>query len=182
MLASTWPGPTEGSWSISPTISSAAVSGTAFNKACISMTSTIEVSSTTSRPQSRGLLPLRLNPPPLGSTSSSRWIVFASNPAASVIRLAARPVGAQSSRVTPLAARMRRMALTMVVLPTPGPPVMTNALEVRARRTASAWLAASDRPVFPSTQGSALPASISGQGSLPPVIRRTLSAITRSAR
>ena len=95
---------------------------------------------------------------------------MASNPVASVIRLAARPVGAQSSRVTPLASRMRRMALTMVVLPTPGPPVMTMALEFRVRRTASAWLAANDRPVLPSTQGNALPASMFGQGSLPPAI------------
>src|SRR5260370_1359168 len=53
--ASTWPGPTEGSWSMSPTIKRAALSGTAFSSACISMTSTIEVSSTTSRSQSSGL-------------------------------------------------------------------------------------------------------------------------------
>src|SRR4029450_4235559 len=45
--ASTWPGPTEGSWSMAPTIRMAALSGTAFISACISMTSTIEVSSTT---------------------------------------------------------------------------------------------------------------------------------------
>ena len=39
MSASTWPGPTEGSWSTSPTISSAASSGTAASSARISMTS-----------------------------------------------------------------------------------------------------------------------------------------------
>src|SRR3984957_7846106 len=35
MSASTCPGPTEGNWSISPTINSAALSGVAFNSACI---------------------------------------------------------------------------------------------------------------------------------------------------
>ena len=95
----------------------------------ISMTSTIEASSTTSRPQSSGLSALRLKPPLRGSTSISRWMVRASNPVASLNRRAARPVGAHSTRSTPLAARMRRMASTIVVLPTPGPPVMTTALE-----------------------------------------------------
>jgi hypothetical protein len=45
MSASTWPGPTDGSWSMSPTIKTAARSGTAFMSDCISMTSTMEVSS-----------------------------------------------------------------------------------------------------------------------------------------
>ena len=75
------------------------MSGTAFSSACISMTSTIEVSSTTSRSQSSGLSSLRLKPPPLGSTSSRRWMVLASKPVASVMRLAARPVGAHSSKL-----------------------------------------------------------------------------------
>ena len=99
--ANTWPGPTDGSWSISPTIRRAASSGTAFISACISMTSTMEASSTTSRSQSSGLSLSRLKPPPLGSTSSSRWMVLASNPVASVMRLAARPVGAQRSSFAP---------------------------------------------------------------------------------
>jgi hypothetical protein len=55
---------------------------------------------------------------------------------------------------------MRRMALTMVVFPTPGPPVMTKTLEIRARRIAATWLSANDKPVFRSTQGSAFSASI----------------------
>jgi hypothetical protein len=37
-----------------------------------------------------------------------------------VMRLAARPFGAHSSSFTPFVARMRRMPLTIVVLPTPG--------------------------------------------------------------
>ena len=40
--------------------------------------STMEVSSTTNRSQSSGLSSPRLKLPPLGSTSSSRWMVFAS--------------------------------------------------------------------------------------------------------
>src|SRR5256886_5702928 len=111
---------------MSPTIKRAVLSGTARKSACISMTSTIEVSSTTSRSQSSGLSSPRLKPPPLGSTSSNRWMVLASKPVASVRRLAARPVGAHSNSSVPFAARMRRIALTMVVLPTPGPPVMTK--------------------------------------------------------
>ncbi len=101
------------------------------------MTSTIEASSTTSRSQSRGLSALRLKPPLLGSTSKSRWIVLASTPVASVMRLAARPVGAQSNSRTPLAARILRIELTIVVLPTPGPPVITSAFAVSARRIAA---------------------------------------------
>ena len=94
-------------------------------------------------------------------------MVLASKPVASVMRLAARPVGAHSNRLTPLAARMRRIALTIVVLPTPGPPVMTSTLDLRASRIAAAWLWASDRPVLPSIHGSAFSGSISGQGSAP---------------
>ena len=113
------------------------MSGTAFISACISMTSTMEASSTTNRSQSSGLSSPRLKPPPLGSTSSSRWMVLASKPVASVMRLAARPVGAHRRSLTPFADSMRRMALTMVVLPTPGPPVMTSTLDISASRTAA---------------------------------------------
>ena len=52
-------------------------------------------------------------------------MVRASCPVASVMRLAARPVGAQST--TELSAESRRMMQLMsVVLPVPGPPVMTS--------------------------------------------------------
>ena len=182
MSASTWPGPTEGSWSTSPTISIAASSGTTATSARISITSTMDVSSITSRPQSSGFSPSRRNPPVLGSTSSRRWIVFASNPVASLIRLAARPVGAHSRISTPLADRMRRIELTIVVLPTPGPPVITETFEESAARTASAWPGARASPVLPSTQGRALSGSIWGQGSLPAAIPRRRPAIARSAR
>ena len=49
--------------------------------------------------------------------------------------------------------RILRMALTSVVLPTPGPPVITSTFERSASRTASRWLAARIMPVFRSTQG-----------------------------
>src|SRR3954454_9279428 len=91
-------------------------------------------------------------------------MVLASKPVASVIRLAARPVGAQSNRLTPLAARIRRIALTMVVLPTPGPPVMTRTFDVRARRIAAACVSARARPVLCSIQGNALSGSMKGHG------------------
>jgi GGDEF domain-containing protein len=44
----------------------------------------------------------------------------------SVSRFAARPVGAHSKHFTPLARRIIRIEFTSVVLPTPGPPVMTT--------------------------------------------------------
>jgi hypothetical protein len=52
-------------------------------------------------------------------------------------------------------------------LPTPGPPVITMTLDARAVRVAFFWLSAKARPVFPSTQGIALSAAISGQGGGP---------------
>src|SRR5215471_568366 len=107
---------------------------------------------------------------------------LASKPVASVMRLAARPVGAHSMSLTPLAARTRRMALTMVVLPTPGPPVITSAFDVSASRIAATWLLARASPMRPSTHGSAFCGSIQGQGSVPLASRSNRSAMVRSAR
>ena len=122
---------------MSPTISSAAPSGTAFSSACISMTSTIEVSSMTSRSQSSGLSPSALEAAALGVDLEQPVDGLGLEPGGSrSYRLAARPVGAQSRSLTPLAARMRRIELTMVVLPTPGPPVMTSTFDSRASRIA----------------------------------------------
>ena len=64
-------------------------------------------------------------------------MVFASMPVCSAMRLAARPVGAASRIFVPLAARMRRMASSSVVLPTPGPPVTTATFDVRTIATAA---------------------------------------------
>ena len=121
-------------------------------------------SSTTRRSHSSGCSSVRRNSPVRGSVSNRRWMVFASSPVLSDNRLAARPVGAQSATRTCLAIRIFRIELTSVVLPTPGPPVITSTLLERAVRTASRWLAASCRPVRRSTHGIALAASIGGQG------------------
>ena len=93
-------------------------------------------------------------------------MVFASSPVLSDNRFAARPVGAQSATRTCLAIRIFRIELTRVVLPTPGPPVITTTLLERAVRTASRWLAANCRPVRRSTHGIALAASMGGQDGL----------------
>ena len=74
------------------------------------------------------------------------------------------------------------MEFTSVVLPTPGPPVITNTLLARAIRTASRWLAANCRPVRRSTHGIALAASMGGQHGLPDTRIRNRSAMTCSAR
>ncbi len=129
-----------------------------------------------------GFSSARLKPPSFGSASSRRWTVVASRPVLSARRLAARPVGAQSASLGPSAATIFRMELTSVVLPTPGPPVITRTLEPSARRTASRWLSARVRPVFSSTQGIARSASMAGQGGVPAAKRRSRSAISRSAR
>jgi hypothetical protein len=77
---------------------------------------------------------------------------------------------------------IRRIALTIVVLPTPGPPVMTSTLAIRARRIAAIWLSARARPIRFSTHGRALSGSIQGHGSVPFASRVRRSAIVRSAR
>ena len=76
-------------------------------------------------------------------------MVLASAPVASVIRLAARPVGAARAKVMPMPAKAWVMQRMMVVLPVPGPPVMIMTPASRARVTASRWL--SDR-VSPSSR------------------------------
>ena len=57
---STFPAPTEGSWSASPTRMTRMVSGTAFNSALMSSTSVMELSSTMSASPSSGVFSLRL--------------------------------------------------------------------------------------------------------------------------
>ena len=74
------------------------------------------------------------------------------------------------------------MLLTRVVLPTPGPPVITSSLARRARRTASRWLGARPSPSLCSTQAIAGSASTAGQGGLPAARPRSRSAMPCSAR
>ena len=80
-------------------------------------------------------------------------MILASRPVASLRRLAARPVGAHSSTRMRLARSAWRMLVTIVVLPTPGPPVMTVTLPVSTWATAARCEAARVRPVRSSTQG-----------------------------
>ena len=98
------------------------------------------------------------------------------------MRLAARPVGAHSWMRNFLAARICRMALIKVVLPTPGPPVITSTLLARACSTAAFWLAASSRPRRCSTQVIALLASMAPQVGAPCASSCSDSAMRRSSR
>jgi hypothetical protein len=83
------------------------------------------------------------------------------------MRFAARPVGVHSSISTSFALRICKIEFTMVVLPVPGPPVMTRTFELRASCTPCLWLLANVKPVFTSIQGMALPASMAGQAGFP---------------
>ena len=89
-------------------------------------------------------------------------MVFASIPVVSVRRFAARPVGAHNRHFTFLARRINRIEFTNVVLPTPGPPVMTATRLVRTVFNASRWLGARVFPVFVSHQATAFSKSIFG--------------------
>ena len=84
--------------------------------------------------------------------------------------------------VVPFAARMRRMALTMVVLPTPGPPVMTSTLDISASWIAATWLSAKgqDRYAPRTPRQRTLSGSIQGQGSVPFASRISRSAMVRA--
>mmetsp|Transcript_49017 Transcript_49017/g.91246 ORF Transcript_49017/g.91246 Transcript_49017/m.91246 type:complete len:276 (+) Transcript_49017:935-1762(+) len=164
---------------------SAAEGGAACIRACINRTSTMLASSTTSRSHS-SWLPLWL----LANASVSpsvpqprrRWMVLAGMPVLSLSRLAARPVGAVSSDLTPLALRICRTLLSRVVLPTPGPPVTTSTLEVSAMRSASRWDSPKRMPTFSSTHSMAAGQSTSGQGGGPAAMRTKLSAMRCSIR
>ena len=91
-------------------------------------------------------------------------MVLAVCPVVSASRLAALPVGAASTHFSFLAAKISRMLRTRVVLPTPGPPVMTSIFCWHACRIASCCPAASLIPSFPSTQPMAFSTSILGKG------------------
>ena len=136
----------------------------------------------TSRSQASGFSASREKPPCLGSISSRRWMVLASSPVCSPMRLAARPVGAASSTATPFARRIRRIVSRVEVLPTPGPPVITVSLAPSTRRTASPCEGESALPVFSGAEGSARSRSISGQGGVPRARRRSRSASDRRRR
>jgi hypothetical protein len=78
----------------------------------------------------------------------------------SASRFAARPVGAHNATDTAFARRIFSSELTKVVLPTPGPPVITSTLLTSARLSAARWLAARDTSSFFSTHAMARSASM----------------------
>ncbi len=88
----------------------------------------------------RGFLALRRNiSRPVSSLipySKRRWIVVALAPVASCKRLAALPVGAANSTFCPAVCAWCRTRRKIVVLPVPGPPVITVTPPDRACRTA----------------------------------------------
>ena len=95
-------------------------------------------------------------------------MVFASRPVDSASRLAARPVGAQSSTRSDLARKISMMPRTMVVLPVPGPPVMTSSFCVTASRIASRWLLGEGDPHLPLGPPMAASTLTAGSGCGPP--------------
>ena len=99
-------------------------------------------------------------------------MVLASSPVLSASRFAARPVGAASSGLAPLAFRISSIERMIVVLPTPGPLVTISTFELRASLTAAFWLSESETSRRASTQGCALSASIAPHGTLPAASRR----------
>lgn len=96
------------------------------------------------------------------------------------MRLAARPVGAASSNLTPFAASTRSTVSSSVVLPTPGPPVITLTLAASTRATAAHCEGDSALPVRASVQASARLTSIPGQGGSPRASASSRSAMSRS--
>ena len=74
------------------------------------------------------------------------------------------------------------MEFISVVLPTPGPPVITRSFEASARRTASFWLSArTDRQLLLRPRKWPGPRRCGGQGGAPDFSRAICVAIERSA-
>ena len=181
MSPSTFPAPTLGSWSASPTRISRVPGSMARSRLRISIRSIIEASSAMMQSASSGFSAFREKAPSSPPYSSSRWMVFASAPVASVIRLAARPVGAHSSTwFSPLSSS--RMQLIMVVFPVPGPPVITKTPVSSARTMASRWFRENRIPRSFSKADTAFtaPANLSGRmASISSRIRRAVSCSAR---
>ena len=135
------PGPTDGSWSGSPTSTRRQSPRRAERRAAIRGTSTMETSSTMTASTSRGSYWswVKASCPVLGSkpVSSSRWMVEASVEHSSPRRLAARPVGAARAVSSPMASNRASTPRRQVVLPVPGPPV--RSITCREAAISTAW-------------------------------------------
>ena len=142
----TLPGPTDGSWSASPTRSMRQSDFSALSMACMSVMSTIEHSSMISASQaslsSSSLPKTTVSPSSDIFAPSMRWMVDASMPHSSLMRFAARPVGAARYVSSSSSSYMASTALSMVVFPVPGPPVMTSMRFFAARAIASRCMGA----------------------------------------
>ena len=108
-------------------------------------------------------------------------MVLASARADSDSRLAARPVGAHSSTFPIRPSSSLSRLLTMVVLPTPGPPVNTVTLPWSTVSRAWRWEGERMAPVSASTRGRAAAASMRPQGGTPASRRRRWPATPASA-
>ena len=144
----------------------------------------MEASSTTSTSASTGRLMLRPKLASTGRHSSRRCSVAAGRPVVSDSRLAARPVGAASATCRPACDRICTIPRTMVVLPTPGPPVITTTWLRSTWRIASACCRASTR--FASRWYTARAASTASSGTVTAAAasasRMNPAATARSAR
>ena len=143
----TFPAPTEGNWSLSPTIKSLVPDFIALSKLYISTTSTIETSSRITTSASIGSSSFFINvssslsiPNPI---SKSLWIVFASLFEVSLILFAARPVGAAKTTFWSLFSNTLIIVLIVVVFPVPGPAVIITTPFSIASLTAITWFCAS---------------------------------------
>ena len=108
---------------------------TARSSVTISSRFAIEDSSTISRSHFSGSSSSCSGPSP-GIQPSAECTVEARKPLASVIRLAARPVGATSITRAFCLAASRAIDLIVAVLPVPGPPVITDSRCANAALTA----------------------------------------------
>ncbi len=115
------------------------------------MVSIMDASSTTSKEQAKGLFSFLPNPSSFGLNSSKRCMVFASTPLVSVMRFAARPVGAASNTFAPADWKTLIMAFKIVVFPVPGPPVSTIIFDRTAVFTALSCSSANSIFILAST-------------------------------
>ncbi|VIG04902.1 Uncharacterised protein [Clostridioides difficile] len=129
MSLSTFPAPTEGNWSLSPTKITLVPNFIALSKLYIKIMSTIDTSSTIITSEfigSSSSLKKVKSSSVENPISSNLCIVFASLLEVSLILFAALPVGAAKVTLLPLFSNMSIIALIVVVLPVPGPPVIIN--------------------------------------------------------